>query len=290
MGVRIHEQGCNKHPGYGYAGQKPTYCSGHRLTGMVDRKRSRKTEPRSTEEVATAAEVAEATAAVTVAEVAAAVAAAGGIAGDAGVGPAAGGDAAATAAADSMIGSTLYSDFGAAPHAAGSVGLDHHAGNGVTLPGFAGGFVFGPDGAPITAHAGAPSLPVESVGIRPDGLVARDEEGGGGPLGVPIVSGDALRLEVEGLDSLASGTVGLAEEDGRQRRGRKRQLRTTHCEDSQCFKGPSYGPTGTPPLRCALHKMPGDAYVKNQCMFSGCSKVRDVGVGVSGWYHVNSSP
>lgn len=259
---------------------KPTHCSGHRLAGMVDRKRSRKTDPRSTEGVATA---------VAVPEVAAAVSVTGGIAGGAVVGPAAVGDAAAAAAAsaaaaaaaaDTMIGSTLYSDFGATgdtPHAVGGVGLDHHAGNGVALPGFAAGFVFGPDGVPITGPAGTPSMSVENAGIGTDGLGAREGEGGGGPLvGVPIDGGDALRLEVEGLESLATGAGGYAAEDLRQRRGRKRPLRTTHCEESQCFKGPSYGATGTEPLRCALHKLPGDAYVKNQCIFAGCSKVRDV--------------
>lgn len=90
---------------------------------------------------------------------------------------------------------------------------------------------------------------------------------------VLIGAGDAVRLEVEGLDTLVGVTGGGLEEQGRQRRGRKRSLRTTHCEESQCFKGPSYGATGTPPLRCSLHKVPGDAYVKNQCIYAGCSKV-----------------
>ena len=279
MDVSIHEQGCNKHPGYGYAGMKPTHCSRHRLAGMVDRKRSRKAEPRSTEGVVTAAEVGEG---VAVAAAAAAVAVTEGIAGDGGVDDAAVGDAGASAAAaaDTMIGSTLYSDLGAAgeaPPTVGGVVSDHHAGNGVALPGFAGDFVFGPDGVPITGPASTPVMPVENTSIGTDGLGAREGEGGGGPLGVPIVGGDALRLEVEGLDSLASGTGGHAEVEGRQRRGRKRPLRTTQCEDSQCFKGPSYGANGTPPLRCALHKMPGDAYVKNQCVYAGCSKVREIG-------------
>eukprot|EP00752_Nemacystus_decipiens_P008896 g7941.t1 len=43
--ARCQHQGCNIHPGYGYPGKKPMYCSGHRLAGMIDRKRRKKTTP-----------------------------------------------------------------------------------------------------------------------------------------------------------------------------------------------------------------------------------------------------
>eukprot|EP00904_Undaria_pinnatifida_P003794 jgi/Undpi1/13415/HiC_scaffold_8.g03074.m1 len=200
-----------------------------------------------------------------------------------------------------MIRSAIYSDFGAAaaaavgeeaPHAVGDMNLDHHhhhadSGMASTPSGFAGGFVFGPDGVPIANSAGTPSsMPVDIVSIGTPsmavedvsiGLGAREGGGGGGPLEVLIGAGDAVRLGVDGLDSLVDGTGGGVEEEGRQRRRRRRSLRTTHCEESQCFKGPSYGPNGTPPLRCSLHKVPGDAYVKNQCISAGCSKVCSFG-------------
>lgn len=84
-----------------------------------------------------------------------------------------------------------------------------------------------------------------------------------------------------GAGSGVVGVVGGAEVDVGGGRGLKRPWPSPNCEELNCFKNPSYGANGTPPLRCASHKIDGDVYVKNQCIQLGCSKV-----GVSVLYSI----
>lgn len=76
------------------------------------------------------------------------------------------------------------------------------------------------------------------------------------------------------FEGLGEGVVGVSEGamlfSGR---GTKRRWLETTCEETNCSKAPSYGPKGTPPVRCTGHKVDGDVYVKNQCLQMGCTKV-----------------
>lgn len=133
--------------------------------------------------------------------------------------------------------------------------LQHHQFTPVSLPGFVG------SSSSATSMRGRPGFQGIHAAIAASGAV------GLGP-------GEARN----GAQSAPAGPASSMEEeepmDGRRRRGRKRPLPTSQCEGDQCFKGPSYGPSGTPAKRCALHKIPGDVYVKNQCVHIGCTKVR----------------
>lgn len=83
-------------------------------------------------------------------------------------------------------------------------------------------------------------------------------EGGGANAGV----------EVEGGAGEFNGVTVVV-----RRRGVKRKWPTTTCEKEHCFKSPGYGANGTPAVRCSGHKLDSDAYVKNQCLQFGCTKV-----------------
>lgn len=135
------------------------------------------------------------------------------------------------------------------------------------------------------AHGSGPNHGGESPGPVVGGVASNpiskgNASGGAGMHHSNVIQASAmrgidasqLRVEAVGMPMMNSNP-GLIGGDGGSRRGHKRPWPTPHCEQPDCFKSPSYGANGTPPLRCASHKAEGDVYVKNQCVQLGCSKV-----------------
>ena len=271
-------QGCNKHPGYGFEGMTPTHCSGHRLPGMVDRKRSRK--GGAADARAKAIAVAAATAAAQ--EAAASAAAASAVAAARAVAAAGGGASGSVMLPPGlpMVGAPGAYENGATaavgvqPSAAAAAGgpvpavavgtpqeqppqmqlHHHHMTPMVTLPGFGG-----------TSSTAPPSGLATRIRGSYQGIHAAIAASGA----VGIDPGE-LRTSADGAPGFVPGDEFI---DGRRRRGKKRPFLTDNCEFEQCMKGPSYALSGTPPRRCALHKIDGDVYVKSQCITTGCTKV-----------------
>lgn len=165
-----------------------------------------------------------------------------------------------------------------------------HPGGVVAGPGIMAGQVhhYGPSLGNNATAGESTSGPIGGEMSDPSGKANAGAEGGiphsGHPVSsVQIPGGNPSTMRGIDASQLAMGAVGVTMDpgdhnlgggDGGGRRGQKRPWPSTpNCEQLNCFKSPSYGANGTPPLRCASHKMDGDVYVKNQCIHLGCSKV-----------------